>query len=74
MLESTLAQLETLVANLLEQNRMLSDNCQQLQQQLNQAREENETLQMTAMEQEEQQNAALARLQSIIQRAGQPFA
>jgi hypothetical protein len=38
--------------------------------QLLQAREENETLQLTAIEQEEQQGATLARLQALLQRAG----
>ena len=70
MLETTLAQLEGLVADLLQQNQTLSASCQQLEQQLRQAREENENLQMAALEQEEQQPATLARLQALIQRAG----
>lgn len=70
MLEATLAQLEGLVADLLQQNQTLSQNCQQLEQQLRQVREENENLQMAALEQEEQQTAALARLQALVQRAG----
>ncbi|SDS63647.1 hypothetical protein [Pseudomonas oryzae] len=70
MLEATLAQLESLVADLLKQNQVLSDNCRQLEEQLRQAREENENLQMTALEQEEQQSATLARLQALVQRAG----
>ncbi len=70
MLETTLAQLENLVAELLQQNQALNNNCQQLEQQLRQAREENELLQMAALEQEEQQNATLARLQALVQRAG----
>lgn len=70
MLETTLAQLENLVAELLQQNQALNNTCQQLEQQLRQAREENELLQMAALEQEEQQNATLARLQALVQRAG----
>jgi len=70
MLEATLAQLEGLVAELLQQNQTLTENCSQLEQQLRQAREENENLQMAALEQEEQQAATLARLQALIQRAG----
>ncbi len=70
MLEATLAQLEGLVAELLQQNQTLVDNCKQLEQQLHKAREENENLQMAALEQEEQQAATLARLQALIQRAG----
>lgn len=70
MLEATLAQLESLVAELLQQNQALNDHCRQLEGQLRQAREENENLQMTALEQEEQQTATLARLQALVQRAG----
>lgn len=70
MLEATLAQLESLVADLLQQNQVLRDTCRQLEEQLRQAREENENLQMTALEQEEQQSATLARLQALVQRAG----
>lgn len=70
MLEATLAQLEGLVAELLQQNQVLSENCRQLELQLLQAREESETLQLAAIEQEEQQNAMLARLQALLQRAG----
>ncbi len=70
MLEATLAQLEALVAELLQQNQVLSETCRQLEVQLLQAREENETLQLTAIEQEEQQGATLARLQALLQRAG----
>jgi hypothetical protein len=70
MLEATLAQLEGLVADLLQQNQTLIDNCQQLEQQLRQAKDENDALQMAALEQEEQQSATLARLQALVQRAG----
>lgn len=70
MLEATLAQLESLVADLLQQNQALTDNCSQLEQQLRQVREENENLQMAALEQEEQQGATLSRLQALVQRAG----
>ena len=70
MLEATLAQLEGLVADLLQQNQVLSDNCKQLEEQLRQAREENDNLQMAALEQDEQLNTTLARLQALVQRAG----
>lgn len=70
MLEATLAQLEGLVAELLKQNQALGEHCKQLEEQLRQAREENDSLQMTALEQEEQQSATLARLQALVQRAG----
>ena len=68
MLEATLAQLEALVAELLQQNQVLSETCRQLEVQLLQAREENETLQLTAIEQEEQQGATLARLQALLEK------
>ncbi|MNN29294.1 hypothetical protein D3C81_1428920 [compost metagenome] len=58
------------MAELLQQNQALTANCQQLEQQLQQAREENDALQMAALEQEEQQGATLARLQALVQRAG----
>ena len=70
MFETTLAQLEGLVAELLQQNQALTANCQQLEQQLRQAREDNENLQLAALEQEEKQSATLARLQALVQRAG----
>ncbi|GAB3390570.1 hypothetical protein [Azotobacter armeniacus] len=70
MLETTLAQLERVVADLLQQNRTLTENCNQLEQELRQAREENDNLQLAALEQEEKQAAALARLQALVERAG----
>lgn len=70
MLEATLAQLEGLVADLLNQNQALSEQCRQLEQQLSEARQENDNLQMAVLEQEEQQAATLARLQALVQRAG----
>jgi hypothetical protein len=70
MFETTLAQLERVVADLLQQNQTLTETAAQLQQQLDQAREENDTLQLTALEQEEKQGATLARLQALVERAG----
>lgn len=70
MLETTLVELERIVAQLLEQNQTLSSTCARLEQELAAAREENDTLQLTALEQEEKQSATLARLQALLERAG----
>lgn len=70
MLETTLAQLERVVADLLQQNQSLSESRHQLQQELRQLKEENENLQLAVMEQEEKQAATLARLQALVERAG----
>ncbi|SDS77391.1 hypothetical protein SAMN05216198_2744 [Halopseudomonas litoralis] len=70
MLETTLTQLERLVTDLLQQNSTQSENITRLEQQLQQAKEENDSLQLAAMEQEEQQASMLARLQALVQRGG----
>ena len=70
MLESTLSNLERVVADLLQQNQNLKQNCQELEQQLQQARDDNDALQLAALEQEERQANALARLQALVERAG----
>lgn len=71
MLNSTLAQLENLVAELLQQNRQLTSDNQQLRAELNKASEDNDALQLQLLEQEEQQNHAVARLQALVQRVGE---
>lgn len=70
MFETTLSQLEQAVSHLIEQNQALQSRCATLESQLQQVQEENDTLQLTALEQEEQQNASLARLQALLQRTG----
>ena len=70
MFETTLSQLEQAVAQLLEQNQSLQSRCAALELQVQQVQEENDTLQLAALEQEEQQSAALARLQALLQRTG----
>ncbi|MCL7462069.1 hypothetical protein [Pseudomonas sp. NW5] len=70
MLETTLEQLEALVSELLSQNQNLGEHCRLLEQQLQQAREENDNLQLAALEQEEKQAASQARLQALVQRLG----
>src|SRR5690606_16277128 len=70
MLETTLTQLERLVTDLLQQNRTQSESINRLEQELMQAKEENDSLQLAAMAQEEQQASMLARLQALVQRGG----
>ncbi len=69
MLETALVQLERVIADLLQQNQSLRETAVLLDQQLQQAREENDNLQLAALEQEEKQGATLARLQALIERA-----
>ncbi len=69
MLETTLSQLEQLVGELVEQNRVLSENNTALSTQLAQAKEENESLQLSLMEQEEKQTSTVSRIQALVQRA-----
>ena len=62
MLENSLSQLEGLVRSLVEENRvLLSANAQ-----LASFKEENETLQLSALEQDDQQSATLARIQALV--------
>lgn len=70
MLETSLSQLETLVGELVEQNRQLHDSNTQMAAQLRSSQDENETLQLNLLEQEEKQGAAAARIQALVQRAG----
>ena len=70
MFESTLSQLEQAVSHLLEENQALNSRCAALESQLQQIQEENDTLQLAALEQEEQQSTSLARLQALLQRTG----
>jgi cell division protein ZapB len=69
MLQSSLNQLEQLVGELLERNRQLVDTNQQLSGDLARAKEENDTLQLGLMEQEELHNDATARIQALVERA-----
>lgn len=69
MLQSSLNQLEQLVNELLERNRQLVDTNQQLSGDLARAKEENDTLQLGLMEQEELHSDATARIQALVERA-----
>ena len=69
MLEASLNQLETLVNELVEQNRNLAETNGKLSAELAQAREENDTLQLSLLEQEEKHGSTAARIQALIERA-----
>lgn len=70
MLDTTLTQLERLLDDLLQQNRVQQDSIARLEQELAQLRDDHDTLQLTNMEQEEQLATTLERLQTILQRSG----
>ncbi|AOA07834.1 MULTISPECIES: hypothetical protein [Pseudomonas] len=69
MIESSLSKLEQLVSDLVQQKQELLDANEQLNTELAQARDENESLQLTLMEQEEKQGATAARIQALVERA-----
>ena len=69
MIESSLSKLEQLVSDLVQQKQELLDANEQLNSELAQARDENESLQLTLMEQEEKQGATAARIQALVERA-----
>lgn len=69
MLESSLSQLEQLVSDLVQQNQQLQDSNAQLRAELVQAREENDSLQLSLLEHEEKQGSAAARIQALVERA-----
>ena len=69
MMESSLSKLEQLVSDLVQQKQELLDANEQLNSELAQARDENESLQLTLMEQEEKQGATAARIQALVERA-----
>lgn len=69
MLENSLTQLEQLVAELARQNQALQNANEQLNAELAQVKDENESLQLSALEQEEQQGATLARIQALVELA-----
>ena len=69
IIESSLSKLEQLVSDLVQQKQELLDANEQLNAELAQARDENESLQLTLMEQEEKQGATAARIQALVERA-----
>ena len=70
MLENSLSQLEGLVRTLVEEKRVLLSANAQLATELASFKEENETLQLSALEQDDQQSATLARIQALVALAG----
>ena len=66
---SFLNQLEQLVNDLMQKNAQLTEQNTALGQELAQAKEENETLQLSLMEQEEKHGATAARIQALVERA-----
>lgn len=72
MLETTLTQLERLIDDLLQQNRSQQEAIARLEADISQLRDDNDTLQLANMEQEEQLNGTLERLQAILQRNTAP--
>lgn len=70
MLEETLEQMEQLIGDLLAQNQQLLASQTELTEALAQIKEENDTLQLQVLEMEEKQGAVVARLQTMLQRAG----
>ncbi|MDU9035890.1 hypothetical protein NHG95_22380 [Pseudomonas corrugata] len=69
MLETSLSQLEQLVNDLVQQNRHLTGLTETLSAELARAKDENESLQLSLMEQEELHGATAARIQVLIERA-----
>ncbi|MDR6961305.1 hypothetical protein J2W43_005318 [Pseudomonas brassicacearum] len=70
MLETSLSQLEQLVNDLVQQNRHLTGLNETLSAELARAKDENESLQLSLMEQEELHGSTAARIQALIERAG----
>ena len=68
MLETTLSQLEQLVSELVQQNQELLGKNTSLSAELAQAKDENESLQLSLMEQEEKHGATAARIQALVER------
>ncbi|AYF86439.1 hypothetical protein SA496_13405 [Pseudomonas sp. JS3066] len=71
MLDNTLVQLEQLVTELLQQNQAIADDNARIRAELRKAREENDSLQLSMMEQEEKSNAAAERLQALVRRVSE---
>lgn len=69
MLEASLSQLEQLVSDLVQHNQQLQGTNAQLTAELAQVRDDNDSLQLSLMEQEEKQGATTARIQALVERA-----
>ncbi len=71
MLDNTLVQLEQLVSELLEQNQAIADDNARVRAELRKTREENDSLQLAMLEQEEKSNATAERLQALVRRVSE---
>ncbi|WP_268798368.1 hypothetical protein [Pseudomonas huanghezhanensis] len=69
MLEASLSQLEQLVSDLVQQNQDLQNTNAQLATELAQAKDDNDSLQLSLMEQEDKHGATAARIQALVDRA-----
>lgn len=69
MLENILEKLEKSITDLAKRNVELQAHNELLNQQLQQAREENDRLQLATLEQEERMGSAITRLQGLLQKA-----
>ncbi|MCY1383626.1 hypothetical protein D9M69_717710 [compost metagenome] len=70
MLENSLSQLEQLVSDLVQANKALQSANAQLSSELAQIKDENETLQLSAIEQEELHGATATRIQALVELVG----
>jgi chromosome segregation ATPase len=68
MLEASLSQLEQLVSDLVQQNQELLGSNESLKAELARAKDENDSLQLNLMEQEEKHGATAARIQALVER------
>ncbi|QBF28910.1 hypothetical protein EXN22_25670 [Pseudomonas tructae] len=69
MMETSLSQLEQLVSDLVQKNQELTERNAQISAELAQAKDENDSLQLSLLEQEEKQGATAARIQALVERA-----
>ena len=69
MLEDSLSQLEQLVSDLVQANKALLSANAQLSSELVQIKDENETLQLSAIEQEELHSTTTTRIQALVELA-----
>ena len=69
MLEASLSQLEKLVGDLVQQNHDLQNTNVRLAEELKHARDDNDSLQLSLLEQEEKQGITAARIQALVDRA-----
>jgi cell division septum initiation protein DivIVA len=69
MLDASLSQLEKLVGDLVQHNQDLQNTNAQLAAELAQAKDDNDSLQLSLLEQEEKQGATAARIQALVDRA-----